>query len=341
MVCIEVINNDRIKYGYISHQFKAYKNHCNKMKKIHKKDNQDLYLSYSLEANMAKFKMLNALPYLYKNLRLLRKFKKSDNKTYQEYIECFISSKKNEIEIDKIVDLRNKLSDFYSFLDDIYILNDNRHDFEQYKTKHTWNGITIVFETAKIRDSFVDGSFSFCDFRFNTQLAVKILEVERNMKSLKAKLKSSKIAIEAYECIKVLHTAVCNIERFLSDNFVESEYILELKDSCDQVLAFVKSILNYQNGDLSSQLSSFVVPKLFNEISAELHEMNKEKKIDSQKLALILRETLEKRLKVDDRVRKMPLLPVFYDIAYDFIEYPKTDESVVGILQRFDFFNKK
>ena len=50
---------------------------------------------------------------------------------------------------------------------------------------------------------------------------------------------------------------------------------------------------------------------------------------------------IEKGMKVDDKPRKMPFLPIFYDLAYEFIEYPKVENSMAGILKNFDFFNKK
>ena len=341
MLCLDVINNDRLMFGYINHQFKAYKNHCNKMKKIYQKTDKDLYLLYSLESNMAKYKIFNSLPYLYKNIRILKKTNE-ENSTYGTYINCFIKSMKNETEIDKIIDLRHKLADFYSFLDDIYLLSDNRHDFEQYKAKCKWNDITLTFETENMKKSFLDGSFHFCDFRFNTQLAIKILKIENNLKNFKLKIKLLNNGIfEIFESIKQLNSSVCDFERFLSDNFVESSFISELKTSCDQVFEYVKGILDYQNGIIHNDLKSFKVPNLFKEIQNDLINLNNLKKIDPKKLRTILLETVEKRMKIDDKPRKMPFLPVFYDLAYEFIEYPKNDNSMAGILKNFDFFNKK
>ena len=200
MLTLQTINNLRINFGYISNQFKTYKRHCNKLKANYKGNDNDLYILYSLESNMAKFKMLNSIQYLYKNLRILKKIQKNeDDKIYEEYLKCIIDGKKNPIEIDRIVTLRNRVADYYAFLDDVYILNDNRHDFEQYKIKYNWYDITLVFETQKILDSFLDGTFSFCDFRFNTQLVNKILEVESNIKNLKTKIKKTRIVIEIFE----------------------------------------------------------------------------------------------------------------------------------------------
>lgn len=80
--------------------------------------------------------------------------KNTDDKTYEEYLNCIIQSKKNEIEIDRIVSLRNSVADYYAFLDDVYIINDNRHDFDEYKIKYNWHDITLVFETHKIQKEF-------------------------------------------------------------------------------------------------------------------------------------------------------------------------------------------
>lgn len=341
MVSIEAINNARINFGYISHQFKAYKRYCNKMKNIHRGTDKELYLTYSLESNMAKFKMLNSLNYLHKNIRLLKKFENSSqDKTYEEYIKCIIESRKNDVQVDKIINLRNKVADFYSFLDDVYVINDNRHDFEQYKVKYNWHDVTLVFETQKILESFLNRTFSFCDFRFNTQLANKILDVERNIEELKSKIKETKIAIQIFEHARNLSMSISNLERFLSDNFVESEFIVKLKNECAQILAYIKSILDYQNGDLGANVDGFKTPSMFKDVDVELKELNSNKKIDEGKLFEILLGKVEKRLKVDDKPRKMPLLPVFYDVAYDYIEYPKLEDTMAGMLQKTEFFKK-
>lgn len=310
------------------------------MKASYKGKDSNLHLMFALESNMAKFKMLNSIQFLYKNLRLLKNKNDKEN-TYEEYLKCIIDARKKDIEIDRIVDLRNKVADYYAFLDDVYILNDNRHDFEQYKVKYTWHDITLVFETQKILESFLDGTFSFCDFRFNTQLANKILEVERNTGILKTKVKETKIAIEVFECIRALSISIVNLERFLNDNFVESQYVVDLKISVEKLLAYVKSILDFQNGNLENKEDRFTVPVFFKDLEVDLKLLSQVKQIDPSKLRDILMNKLEKRLKVDTRPRKMPFLPVFYDIAYDFINYPKVSEPVTEMLEKTDFFNKK
>lgn len=132
MESFELINKDRMKHGYIKTQFRAYKKHCNKMKRFYTKENNQLALLYSLESNFAKFKLFGSLAFLYKNLRLL-KFKESDFfLIYKSYINCVIASYKKKTDMTTLIDLRNKLADFYAFIEDIYNMADNRHDFDQY-----------------------------------------------------------------------------------------------------------------------------------------------------------------------------------------------------------------
>lgn len=341
MMEFETIENGRMANGYTTLQYKKYKNYCNKMKLINKDKNSTLHLLYSLESNLAKFKILNSLQYLYKNRRLLKKENSEFSKIYQKYNDSFIENSKGSADINVLVTLRNDLADYYSFLDDIYILADNRHDFEQYKVKTKWNDIPIVFETEKIHQSFISNRFFLNDFRFNTQLARKILLVENRKKDLESLVAETDDPFKTFGCSNDLLTAVCDLERFLDENFVESKFLKNLKSSCEQIHLFFKKLMEYHSGVLHSDIDGFKAPECFKSIEKFLEAMKKAKKIDQSKLRRILLEIVEKRLAVDCKSRKMPFLPVFYDIANDHINYETVDNSIAGILQSFNFFNKK
>lgn len=337
----ELIENERINHGYTTLQYKTYKNHCNKMKNINKNKDDTLYLLYCLESNLVKFKILNSISYLYKNRRLLKNMNSEFSKIYSKYNDSFIKNKKGTVEIDTLVSLRNDLADYYSFLDDIYILSDNRHDFDQYKVKFVWNDIPIVFETEKILQSFISNRFLLNDFRFNTQLARKILSVENRKKELESVIVETDDPFKTFEYSSSLIAAVRDLERFLEDNFVESKFLKRLKLSCEQVHQFFKKLMEYHSGILHDGIDDFRVPECFKSVEEALEGMKKSKKIDKTKLRKILLDIVEKRLTVDCKTRRMPFLPVFYDLANDYINYETVDNSIAGILQSFNFFNKK
>ncbi|ELA42495.1 uncharacterized protein VICG_00594 [Vittaforma corneae ATCC 50505] len=341
---LQLINQERISHGYTIHHFRTYNKHCNRMKREYFRQNHDLYLIYSLESNLAKFKMLNSITFLYKNKRLLKKSdaSKSDfSRIYLRYVLCFIENEKNSLSIDDLVSLRHELADYYSFLDDIYRMNDNRHDFEQYKIKYKWHDVSLLFETQKILDSFLNNSFFLNDFRFNTQLALKILDVENKKMDLFDFVKTENDPFHVFDRVNILFSRVCELERFLNENFVESEYVQQLKNSSEKVLGFVKKVMEYNSGVLHSDIDSFTVPAHFELISDHLESMKKNKKVNPSKLRSVLLGILEKRLAVDVTERSMPFLPVFYDIANDFITYSSVDNSIAGLLQDFNFLRRK
>lgn len=339
---LQIINNERLSHGYTTNNIKTYKKHCNKMRKTHKNDPK-LSLLYRLESNISKYKMLKSKAFLYKNRKLLKTNESLGDfiQIYSKYTECLIKSSKNCSEIDEIIQLRNQLADYYAFLEDVYEMADNRHDFDQYKVKYMWNDIIILFETEKILESFKDGTFCLNNYRFNTQLSRKILSLEKAKKNLFAFLKSNCDVFESFKLANVFFGAICDLERFLDDNYVESAFIKELKDSCEKVLSFLNKIAEYSNGIFHSDIDSFTVPKHFEEVSAEIEKLKKEKKIDNKKLRSILLDIVEKGLEIDAKPRKMPLLPVFYDLANDYIDYSSVDNSAAGVMQNFQFFGKK
>ncbi|KAM0681192.1 hypothetical protein GINT2_000386 [Glugoides intestinalis] len=351
MESLELINNERIKHGYITNHFKTYNKFCKSMKRKLHNIEPSTYLLYTLESNLAKFKMCNSITFLYKNKRLLKNEQTAFSKLYLEYTECFIDNKKSVVNIDRLIELRHQLADYYSFLDDVYQLADNRHDFEEYKVKYVWNDITIVFETKKILDSFLDQTFCFNDFRFNTQLALKIILISKSKESLLHCLRGSSsnhsqtddnqaVLLKVFKATSELHAAVCDLERFLKDNFVDSAYISQFNNSTEKVLSFIKRMMEYSNGNINLDIDSFKTPIYFEDVAEYLEELKHAKKINPKKLRSLLLDIVEKRLQVPEENVKMPFFPVFYDIANDYISYSSIDNSVAEILQKFHFSSK-
>lgn len=351
MESFQLINSERSKHGYTTNHFKTYNKHCKTMKRKFHDIEPSTYLLYTLESNLAKFKMNNSISFLYKNKKLLKNEHSEFSKVYLGYIECIVENKKGIGKIDRLVELRHQLADYYSFLDDVYQLADNRHDFEEYKVKYAWNDITIVFETQKILNSFLDKTFCLNDFRFNTQLALKIILVEKRKEGFLNLLTtpssgnsksndSQPDLLKVFKATSDLHAAVCDLERFLSDNFVDSNFLLQFKNSTEKVLSFIKSIMDYSNGNLNADINSFVSPVYFEDAAEHLEELKRTKKVNPKKLRSLLLDIVEKRLEVSEEDIKMPFFPVFYDIANDYVDYSSIDNSVAGILQNFHFSSK-
>lgn len=347
---LELIDRERLNHGYTTHNFKTYKKHCNKMKRRPTASKNDQALIYKLECNIAKYRMFKSVTFLYKNKRLLKNIDSSFSRMYLRYLACFIANEKGCLDINDLISLRHDLVDYYSFIDDIHLINDNRHDFEPYKVKHMWHDIPVLFETEKVRDSFVNKTFILNDFRFNTKLAIKILNAEDKKEALTGLLVSDRSLLHVFGSVNALYSAVSDLEKFLSDNFVESNYVTELKESSKKVLRFIKSVMEHSNGitvdkavdlkGLEERIDAFTAPLHFEEVADALEKIKTERKMKPSHVRSLLLGLVEKRLKVDVNSRRMPFSPVFYDLAYDYIDYSSVDNSVAGLLQNFNFSNK-
>lgn len=337
---LQLVDQERLNHGYTINHLKAYRNYCNKKKREYRQTNRNLYFLYSLESNFTKFKILNSLAFLYKNRRILKHLGSDFPEAYSMYMECLIRNRKGQVGVDELVQLRHALANYYSFLVDIYIMNDNRHDFEQYKVKYVWNDVEIQFETQKILDSFRERKFFLNDFRFNTQLALKILKIENKEKDLFNLLRSTEDPYQVFELANSLSVAANDLQRYLDDNFVESAYTESFKVSSEKVLSFIKKLLEYSNGTLHADIDAFVTPIHFQEVASHLENMKQKRTVSTSKLRLLLLNILEKRLSVSTQLRRMPFLPVFYDIANDYINYSRISNSISGLLQSFNIFRK-
>lgn len=336
MEYFELLNNERLENGYISNQIKTYKRHCNRMKRLNLKTNKGLSMIYSMESNIAKFKLTGSLEYLKKNIRILKKDDSDFSKLYQRYVMAFIQARKGSLDIDQPIQLRNSFGDYYGFLTDIYYLNDNRHDFNSYKVKYQWKDVIILFETKTCLESFLNKTFNLKDNRFNTQLARKILYFEEKYNNLNDYFKSSNISeFEAFIASKKLGDSILDLKRFLSDNFVESVFVSQTETSCMALVDFLQKLVEFKNGIIHKDIDSFVVPEMFLEIEAKIDELKTNKSIKISKLKNLLLKIVEDELNIDSKEKIMPILPTFYDLAFDYVTYDKTDILMSQLLNNF------
>ena len=337
MESFALLNKERLEHGYTSNKLVTYKNYCNKMKRLYSKENNDLSILYALESNLTKFKTTGSITYLYKNLRILHKNSSSFSKLYENYIRAFISVKKNDGNVDILVDLRNSFCDYYAFLTDIYLICDNKHDFDQYKIKYQWKDIPILFETKSCLSSFLDGTFSIKDGRFNTQLTLKILNFERKLKNFNNIFeKHGFTEFEAFIKSKELFDAICTLELFLSDNFVDSKFVCNSKQSCIEIMDFLKKVIEFRNGILHEDIDLFVVPDIFLNLEPKIEEIKTNKTMKVSKLKKLLLEVVEEELKVDGKEEIMPFPPVFYDLGFDFINYTNVKTPVAKLISKLN-----
>lgn len=345
MDIFEIINKNRIEHGYIHKNLQQYKRFCNKVFKELKKKQDASSLIYKLESNMAKFFIFDSLRYLHKNIRLLNNTSSGFKEAYLKYIMCYLNNKKSPVSIETLIELHHELADYYSFLDDIYTLSDNRHDFDQYKMHYKWHDIPLVFETQKLLDEFLACTFTLEDHRFHTQLSLKISRVERSKADFLSFLVNENRhqvgILQLFNKSRTLSTFTFELKRFLEDNFIDSAYVEQMHSAVHLVHGFITKLFEYQNGavEFSENIQQFKIPEFFAEHKKAFEILRNEKIVDKAKLRSLLLNLIEERIVTNVDDRKIPFLPIFYDLAYSFIVYPQEEGTdILTSLKNFSFF---
>lgn len=339
METLRLINENRIKHGYIHRDYERYKRFCNRKYNELKGTDGALCIVYHIESNLAKSRKFGSLRYLHKVERLLRKSSEDFAAVYSKYIQCFIGAKKNVLDMDMLVELRSTMADYYSFVDDIYTMGEDRHNFDAYRVKHQWHDILLYFETQKMLDDFIAGEFFLEDCRFNTQLVYRVARAERaQRKLLKSVDEQTESTLAMLSRSKTLQERANELYNFIQNNFIDSQYVRTLKESAEGVHSFITNLAAYSNGLVSSDIEGFEVPEIFKEYSAAFDRLRESKSVDPRKLRELLIRTLEERVTGNLEKRPMPLLPEFYDLAFDFIKYPSVDPNIISTLRQFSLF---
>ncbi|KAI5169117.1 hypothetical protein PAEPH01_0452 [Pancytospora epiphaga] len=329
----EAIDKNRKEHGYVEMNFRQYKRFCNKMSREANKQGDENLLYYRLEANHVKFLLFKSPAYLHKCLRLLREHNSPFCNVYREYIMCHLLQHRNQLSTETLVELRRKLADHYTFLNDIYRIADDRIDFDQYKIKHQWNDITMYFETTKMLETFINGTLTLTDNRFNTQMAVRILEVEKALGTFKDKINLSEITLlNAYNISNELLHNVSQLLQFLDDNYLASEHVNTLLDETSSVHTFITQLIDYNSGNSKINPAGFDVPLMFRECSEGLKSLSERKGVDPSGLRNALINLLANKLMMPGDTNILPFPPVFYDIAFDYVKYPSLEDNIISPL---------
>jgi hypothetical protein len=166
--------------------------------------------------------------------------------------------------------------------------------------------------------------------------------MEKNRKEFVALIQDQEADIlPIFEQSKRLFTITNELSQFLNDNFVSSLFVKDRCKDISVVHTFITNLLEFQNGDVHAAIDGFEVPVYFAECTEAFESLKNRRMVDPRKLRTILINILEGRLRTDLARRAMPYLPVFYDLAYDFIDYPRKEDDIAGTFKGFNFFNKK
>ncbi|WUR02806.1 uncharacterized protein VNE69_03027 [Vairimorpha necatrix] len=291
MDLFDEINKNRLRYNFPSKEYKS----------IMLKNKSSLL--YHLELNTCKFYLLNSKKYLKKNLKL------STDSLYSEYIHTISCC-----DINKLLILRSKLEHYDSFIKEIdNLLTNQNFDINKIKSIYKWNDIEITFSTKKKQADYINKCYKVEDKKYNNQIVMFITKLENKIRSVKKLLKKDNSRVKCirkkFENVKKVTEMFLN---FLNENYVESEYLNNLRNEVENILKI-------------DDVSSFSVNLfVFDDVSSEIVSMRdiKSKKEVKEDLILYLKGLFEIN---NDQLENVPFIPDFYDIAYDYIKYPETN----------------
>ncbi|ORD98127.1 hypothetical protein HERIO_29 [Hepatospora eriocheir] len=322
---IQLIEENRIRHGYsvISRNvsMKGYKKFNNK----HKKED----IIFKLESNLAIYKKVGTISNLLKNLRLLAKKDDEFSRLYSKYIQCIVDKHRKCLNIDDLIEIRDSLCDYSTFMTDIYEINDDQYDFDDHKISFTWNDIEVLFESENLLSKFLENRFEVNDFIFNTLLIGKIQEFNKNFQKLESILQEDDLKYsQAVFLFRNLNETTANLQKFLNENYYTSDFVSETYNDLQLILKSLKHFKKEIN--LPENLGS-----LFEKYRNQLQNL----KIDNETMKQVLIDELERRITFKS-FKRMPLGPVFYDLAYDFVQFPKEDDISKEKMNLLDM-NKK
>ena len=315
---LKIIEINRNNHGYLKQNYNEYKQFNNKMiKKCNQ--NKTTTLIYKLEVNLAKWFKTNSIRYLRKNIRILNK--QDDNefvKDYKKYILLFISKFKNEFIEENFAHTWNVLNQnfYYSFNMDLITLNDDIFDINKYRIKYMWNDIQLMFDNQAQIDNFLQGVFNNNDFRFNTQMARYCHNFDKNYNNACTAIKQGDF-VNIFNKIKIFSIETQKFTTFLDDNFITSAYLTNTNSELNK---FYKNLSGYI--ETNGKIKELFIPSNFAIYKEQITTSIKNIKITKNNIQDIIMMYFKKFTTVNQEKRNMPLMPVFYDLAFDYIQYP-------------------
>lgn len=284
------------------------------------------------------------------NKRLSNKYLKKaykhskTNEIYMNYISgIFHSNKNNEESLSSFMKARCFASKNFIFVKEIDERIEHLTGKQPIRQYIDWNGLQLEFVNEEEKLCFeernkIDGN------DYQTLLKNHIIKYNKlNFELLKCSSKNFKAYKNIYEKIKKLNECIIELYNFLNNNFVDNAFLDVLRNETSLILEFYENMLKYKKCDFSgsSKIDNFKVPSNYEYIKDAV-EYAKNNKIVSLKIAreLVFSE-IEKIFECEENVINIPFLPVYYDLAYDYVQYPSEDEGKINkLLKGLSFFNK-
>lgn len=308
---LKTIEKNRAEHGYLKNNIREYKRYTNKAVKNKTAD----AVICKLEKNMAKWFLFKVPKFLRKCIKILNQHTELDStfrQTYKAYLECFLATDLTEEQLRNAWSLLN-VGFYYSFNHDLMRLNDDRFDIDDIKHTVDWHDIAITFDSPLHYQTFVEKNFNVFDYRFNSEIAKRCLEFERLENETKEAILSGQFT-QVFNSAKMFHKMAANFVNFLDINLITSSYVCGYKKDLD---IFVDELSNAITSGSSLKMKSKCFGDIMNQKSQVLKNAHMTK-ADAIKLTV---DEFKSTMNVTDESRNMPLCPIFYDIAFNYVSY--------------------
>lgn len=333
---INILSKNRVTHGFHTKDYPRYFSYIRTKRKEPK---------YKSEYFLARYYLSRT------NKKLAKKYiKKSyihskDIEIYSDYISgIYHASTNNVLALNKLKAARTAAASNFYFVKDIDEKIETLFNVLPEKIKTDWNGLTLEFVNNEERNCF-DQHQKIIGSDYQTTIKNHIIIYEKRYKELQIYSKKNIKGIKnLYEKCKKLKECVDGFLKYLGDNFVDNLFMINLGKDTEQVFAFYENLFKYKNCNLKIQgrIDDFKVPASFEFLKDAIDFAKKNKTMSLKKAKELVGKEIEKCFKIEENIIKIPFLPVYYDLAYDYVQYPKEedDSKVNKLLKGMAFFNK-
>jgi hypothetical protein len=359
MEVLRQIDESREKKGYLTRKYDEYSMFCKSSSKQHK--STKLGLTFKLEEYVSKHfqfkeRRRRARSFLKKGFKSVEKLRSEDEllfNFYHKYLSCIYNMDAEEYGKagDLLLEMRSICLSFPSFLSE----NNHLIDICGYKLGEKlqvpekvscqWNDINLTFYTEEDRNKFIAREYHKDSKTYEDISANKIIEFEKTERKLFEIIKegSPKKYTNIYEKCKMMEKCCSKLISFFNENYVSSEYLKTYHSGIVGLKKFYSSLLDYRKCKIEAleYINGYSVPPLFEEIRDFIETSRMERAMCEEIAERIIMEYLDKAFTPKKSELQTPFLPVFYDLAFDHIEYPKGERNISGVFNKLRLFSVK
>jgi hypothetical protein len=324
MEAFDAIEELRQKNNFVERSYAKYKNEL----RLEIKRGGVMRTIYKLELNLAKFLVLKSRNLLRNSLRILRKDGSRFGSLYGAYTANILQhSTDGTVDLDALLRLREELIDYGSFVEHIDLLIEtSSSDFDPSRLKIgcQWNDIGLCFDTKRERDAFLEGKAFDKGSRYDLVLANLIMAADRRRRQLFSLVNKGPGRTGCIlKKIGRMHEAFSKLDGFLKENLSHSAHVEQMLMDAEWMHSYYTKISEYISCvSVDEEAEPTAVPETLEEIKDKIAEGRAEAQIDAKSAKAAMLKYLEDSFRPKPSQIAVPFIPVFYDIAFDYVSYP-------------------